>query len=96
MNELVEKIISWNHDRNLIHGSDDKSQMCKLMEEMGELASSVAKGKDITDDLGDMMVVMINIMTRNQLTMEDCLAKAYDDIKDRTGVMRDGIFIKDE
>jgi hypothetical protein len=41
------------------------------------------------------MVVLINIMTRNGLTMEECLSVAYNDIKDRKGMMVDGVFIKE-
>jgi len=41
------------------------------------------------------MVVLINIAERNGVTLEDCLAVAYDDIKDRKGKMVDGVFIKE-
>jgi uncharacterized protein YabN with tetrapyrrole methylase and pyrophosphatase domain len=58
------------------------------------LSNSVCKGKDIKDDLGDMMVVMINIMKRNNLTMEECLSVAYEDIKNRKGKIIDGVFVK--
>ena len=57
----------------------------KLIQEAGELSDSFCKGKDIKDDIGDMMVVLINIMVRNNLTMEEFLAVAYEDIKDRKG-----------
>jgi len=91
-----EKMIGqWHQDRNLIKGSSDKDQFLKLMQEAGELSDSLCKGKDIRDDIGDMMVVLINIMVRNNLTMKDCLAVAYEDIKDRKGTMIDGIFVKD-
>jgi NTP pyrophosphatase (non-canonical NTP hydrolase) len=93
--DYVGLIKQWHHDRNLILGSDDKSQFCKLAEEMGELSSNICKGKDIRDDVGDMMVVLINIMERNGLSMEDCLEVAYDDIKDRKGKMIDGVFVKE-
>ena len=92
----VDKIRQWHHDRNLIEGSTDKDQTLKLLQELGELSDSLCKGKDIRDDLGDMMVVMINIMERNGLEMDDCLAKAWDDIKDRKGKMVDGIFVKED
>lgn len=92
---LVEKIAQWHHDRNLIDGSTDKDQYMKLIQEAGELSDSICKGKDIRDDIGDMMVVLINIMTRNNLTMEECLQVAYDDIKDRKGRMIDGVFVKE-
>ena len=85
----------WHRDRNLIDGSTDKDQYMKLIQEAGELSDSLCKGKDIKDDIGDMMVVLINIMVRNNLTMQECLAVAYEDIKDRKGKMIDGIFVKE-
>lgn len=91
----VEKIAEWHHDRNLIDGSTDKDQYMKLIQEAGELSDNICQGKDIRDDIGDMMVVLINIMTRNGITMEECLSVAYDDIKDRKGMMVDGVFIKE-
>ena len=57
----------------------------KLIQEAGELSDSLCKGNDIKDDIGDMMVVLINIMVRNNLTMDECLSVAYNDIKDRKG-----------
>ena len=90
-----ELIGQWHRGRNLIEGSTDKDQYLKLIQEAGELSDSLCKGKDIRDDVGDMMVVLINIMVRNNLTMKDCLKVAYADIKDRKGKMIDGIFVKE-
>lgn len=91
-----EKLIGqWHRDRNLINGSTDKDQYMKLIQEAGELSDSLCKGKDIKDDIGDIMVVLINIMVRNNLTMRECLAVAYEDIKDRKGKMIDGVFVKE-
>ncbi len=95
MENLVELIKQWHHDRNLIEGSTDKDQYLKLIQEAGELSDSICKGKDIRDDIGDMMVVLINIMARNELSMDECLQVAYDDIKDRKGKMIDGVFVKE-
>ena len=95
INDHVKNIAQWHHDRNLIDGSTDKDQYMKLIQEAGELSDSLCKEKDIRDDIGDIMVVLINIMVRNNLTMNECLSIAYDDIKDRKGKMIDGIFVKD-
>ena len=95
MNELINKVAQWHRDRNLIHGASDKDQFCKLMQEAGELSDSICKGKDVKDDIGDMIVVLINIAERNNVTIEECLMNAWDDIKDRKGRMEDGIFIKE-
>lgn len=95
VNELIDNIAQWHHDRNLIEGSDDKSQFAKLIQEAGELSDNICKGKDIADDIGDMIVVLINIAERNNLTIEQCLERAWDDIKDRKGKMIDGVFVKE-
>ena len=95
MEELVNKIAQWHHDRNLIDGSTDKDQYMKLIQEAGELSDNICKGRDISDDIGDMMVVLINIATRNNLSITECLEAAYNDIKDRKGKMIDGVFVKD-
>ena len=92
---LIANITQWHHDRNLIEGSTDKDQYCKLIQEAGELSDSICKGKDVADDIGDMMVVLINIAERNNLSIVECLEKAWDDIKDRKGKMVDGVFVKE-
>lgn len=94
--KVIEQIKQWHYDRNLIHGSTDKDQFYKLIEEMLELQKSTMKGEPVIDDIGDIIVVLINIAERNGLTIEQCLEHAYNDIKDRKGQMINGIFVKDE
>lgn len=96
LDELIDKVVQWHHDRNLIDGSSDKDQTLKLIQELGELSDSVCKGRDIRDDIGDMLVVMLNLTTRNNITLEQCLEQAYNDIKDRKGKMIDGVFVKEK
>jgi NTP pyrophosphatase (non-canonical NTP hydrolase) len=93
---VVKKVIEWHYERNLIEGSSDKDQLLKLLEEMAELSDSVVNNRDIKDDIGDMLVVMLNICERNKIKLYDCLVVAYNDIKDRKGKMVDGIFVKEE
>ncbi len=96
MLEQYEKLITqWHIDRNLIDGANDKDQVCKLIQEVGELSDNVCKGRDVSDDIGDCIVVLINIAVRNGLTLEQCMAQAYNDIKDRKGRMVDGIFVQE-
>ena len=95
MNKLIEQVKQWHYDRNLIEGSTDKAQMGKLYEEVKELNESVYYNKSPIDDIGDIMVVLINIAERNGLTLEQCLGHAYNDIQHRKGVMRDGVFVKE-
>ena len=88
-------ITKWHYQRNLIEGSTDKDQVLKLIQEVGELSDSVCKGNDISDDIGDILVVLVNIAARNGWDLYTCLKVAFDDIKDRKGCMIDGVFIKE-
>jgi len=85
---------TWHSNRNLIDGSDDKTQFMKLVQEMGELSDNLCKGKDIRDDVGDMLVVLTNICIRNNVSFISCLDAAWEDIKDRRGIMYNGVFVK--
>jgi NTP pyrophosphatase (non-canonical NTP hydrolase) len=96
LQEVIEKTEQWHIDRNLIDGATDKDQVLKLIQEVGELSDNVCKQQDISDDIGDCLVILINIAKRNNLKLESCLNVAYNDIKDRKGKMVDGIFIKEE
>lgn len=93
-----DPIRTWAKDRNLIDGSDAKSQTVKLMEEVGELASGVAKNKIdvVADSIGDCVVVLTILAEQHGLTIEDCIADAYQEIKDRKGRMISGVFVKEE
>lgn len=91
----IDLIRTWHHDRNLIAGATDKDQVCKLIQEVGELSDNVCKGRDIRDDIGDCIVVLVNIAERHGVTMRECVEIAYNDIKDRKGRMVDGIFVKE-
>ena len=96
---LGKQYIEGQKEKGAAAYADDPFDPLAVEQELGELSDHVCKDSHpmlIADDLGDMMVVMINIMTRNNLTMEECLDKAYNDIKNRKGKMIDGIFVKEE
>jgi len=90
------QVKQWHKARNLVHGSTDKDQCLKLMQEVGELSDSICKGKPVIDDVGDILVILINIAERNGLSLEECLKHSYEEIKDRKGTMMYGVFIKEE
>jgi len=50
--------------------------------------------EQLADDYGDMLVCIIQAVRLSGLTVEQCLAKAWGDIKDRKGTMVDGKFVK--
>ena len=92
---LIQLVTQWFYDRNLIEGSTSKDQFHKLIQECAELSDNLCKGKDTRDDIGDVLVVLIGIAEQQGFDLQECLAIAYNDIKDRKGQMIDGIFVKE-
>jgi len=94
--ELIQKCTDWSRERKILEYANPLAQALKLVSEMGELADNITKGKDIRDDIGDCIVVLNNLAVMNGTSLADCLAVAYDDIKDRKGQMNaNGVFIKE-
>ncbi len=95
--ELInDDILEWACARNLVKGSDAKSQSLKLVSEVGELCDSILKNDvaGIKDGIGDSIVVLTILAAQNGLTLRECMVAAYYEIKDRKGVMFNGTFIK--
>ena len=93
-----EQIRRWAEERGLYAKGDNKTQMVKLIEEVGETAKAILKSDEpeIIDGLGDILVVLINLSHLSGYKLEDCLASAYDQIKNRKGSMKGGTFVKEE
>ena len=92
----VENIQQWVIDRNL-QTQDPKIQMCKVVEELGELAKAINKNdqKNHIDGIGDTVVTLICISMQLGLDFNDCLDFAYNEIKDRKGKLINGTFVKE-
>lgn len=97
LNELTTNIEQWAIDRNL-HTADPAKQTIKLGEEFGELCQGIAKNNrdQVIDSIGDMYVVLTILSQQIGVDIEDCIATAYDEIKDRKGKMINGVFVKEE
>lgn len=93
--QLLNQIMDWHYARNLILGTTDEAQLVKLQEEVSELRDSIFSGNSPIDDIGDIIVVLVNVAERNGLSIQECLEHAYNDIKDRQGKMINGLFVKD-
>jgi NTP pyrophosphatase (non-canonical NTP hydrolase) len=96
--EIFNKIRYWAKSRGLFDKGDAKTQYIKLQEEAGELAKALLKDDDeeVIDAIGDMVVVLTNLAHIKGVSIERCIACAYDVINKRTGKMINGTFVKDE
>ena len=92
-----DKIRLWANDRGLYNAGDPKTQALKLVEEIGETCRAILKqdAKEMVDGIGDCVVVLTNLAELIGTPIEDCIDKAYDEIKNRTGKMSNGTFKKD-
>lgn len=155
MQDLILKIEKWAHERNIISGSTTEKQAVKLFEEKGELDDNIRDGKSTIDDIGDIFVVLTNLIKQlgyslsdldfgklkwaddtnerlseileyslrdfvecanlghfsvgiakrcinilnalarnNGNTLQECVEFSYNEIKDRVGILWNGIFVK--
>jgi NTP pyrophosphatase (non-canonical NTP hydrolase) len=90
-------IRSWAEARNLVHGSNPRAQVLKLGEEYGELCAALARGQHehTVDAIGDMIVVLTILAAQTGVEVEDCIASAWNEIKDRRGRMVNGVFVRE-
>jgi len=95
--EVEMQVIRWAEDRKIIPNGKPHGQLLKAFSEMGELADAEGKGNlpAIKDAVGDVLVCLINYCALRDIDIVECLAGAYDEIKDRKGtLMPDGTFVK--
>lgn len=95
MNELVELVEQWAKNKGL-DKADPSKQMLKVVEETGEVAAALARNDqdDLRDGIGDVVVTLIILALQSEMDIYECLNVAYDEIKDRTGKMVNGVFVK--
>lgn len=96
--DMELQVIRWAEARRIITNATPTSQLLKAVSEMGELADAEGKRNidEIKDAVGDVVVCLINYCALRDIDLVECLAGAYDQIKDRKGtLMPDGTFVKD-
>ncbi|MGA0806766.1 MAG: MazG-like family protein [Pseudohongiellaceae bacterium] len=95
---LEAAVLKWANDRMIIPNSTCTAQAIKTHEELGELLSALHRKSwlEVRDAYGDILVTLIIGADLAGLDLVDCLALAYDQIKDRKGYLReDGVFVKE-
>lgn len=58
-------------------------------------AFRIFQSRNFIDDIYEIIGMLDKIAERYDLTLEDCLQSAYDEIKDRRGKMVNGVFVKE-
>ena len=95
---VFDDIRIWAEERGLYNAGDPKTQALKLVEEVGETCRAILKQDEpeIVDGIGDCVVVLTNLAHLCDTSIEECTRNAYNEIKNRKGVMDNGTFKKDD
>tara|TARA_R100000900_G_scaffold125134_1_gene99703 strand:- start:16 stop:864 length:849 start_codon:yes stop_codon:yes gene_type:complete len=90
-------IREWAEERGLYDNGDPKTQALKLVEEVGETCRAILKEDydEVIDGIGDSVVVLTNLAELMGVSIEECIATAYEEIRNRKGKMVNGTFKKD-
>ena len=89
-------IREWADERGLYENGDTKTQALKLVEEVGETCRAILKEdfEEVIDGIGDCVVVLVNLAELQGVSIESCIAAAYEEIKGRKGKMANGTYVK--
>lgn len=96
--EVENLIYDWGVRLGIVANAKPMSQAVKCAEECVELLSAINNGSesDARDALGDVFVTLVMTAATMDMKLLDCIYEAYDQIKGRTGFLRqDGTFIKE-
>jgi len=102
--EILEAlVVTWAYERGIYEKSTEYTRLEKVWEEMYELKEAMLplSGREqileeIKLEAGDVIVTLINLLHPLNLNLQICLDAAYEKIKNRTGKMIDGQFVRDK
>ena len=92
-----EPIRDWAKERGIYEKGTVIGQFEKLLEEVNELKEGIENDdlNEFIDAIGDCVVVLTNMAALNGVPIEFCINSAYEEIKNRKGVMKNGTFEKE-
>jgi len=95
---MKHKVLAWAKEIGILKLGTKEAQLEKVTEEHMELVKALHTQDEIgiIDGIGDSAVTLIILADLCGYDFEYCLEYAYKQIKDRTGNMVDGAFVKDK
>lgn len=95
---INQKVSEWAKEKGILKPENANKQYMKFQEEAGELSAAITKEdrEKLIDSFGDVQVTLIILAAQLGVDYEASLETAYNVIKDRTGELHNGAFIKSE
>lgn len=96
MKQTIQRVEKWAEEKGILSKATTIKQAMKTQEEVNELCNAILDDnqEEIKDAIGDIMVTLIIQCKMQGMDLEDCLESAYNVIKNRTGKMENGVFVK--
>ena len=93
-------IVQWGIDRNIIGPTAQSSranQLSKTYEECLELDEAIEQDNldSARDAIGDIIVTLVMQSQMWELSLEECIEAAWNQIKNRKGKLVNGLFVKE-
>lgn len=97
MKQTIQLVEQWAEEKGILSKATPLTQAMKTLEEVNELLGAIMDDnpEEIKDAIGDIMVTLIIQCKMQGMDLQDCLESAYNVIKNRTGKMVGGVFVKD-
>ena len=97
LDQLTKLIEEWGEGKGILPHTNPIAQFKKTQEEVNELLEGIKKEDldEIKDAIGDIFVTLVMQTNAWNISMNECVQGAYDVIKQRTGKMVNGQFVKD-
>lgn len=97
MKQTIQLVEQWAEEKGILSKAWPLTQAIKTQEEVNELCYAILNNNrdEIKDAIGDIMVTLIIQCKMQGMDLQDCLESAYNVIKNRTGKMVGGVFVKD-
>ena len=97
LDNLEKLIVQWGEEKGILPDPDPVAQYEKTLEEVEELKDAIVYSDEheAKDAIGDIFVTLVMQSRAWNTSMSECVEQAYNQIKNRTGRMVDGQFVKE-
>lgn len=97
--KTIQNVLLWADKKGILESATSEAQAGKVIEEAREVLEEIRKNESkdaVAIEIGDVFVALTICAEMEGLSLPDCAQKAYEKIKNRTGKMVGGVFVKSE
>lgn len=73
MNDAILQILTWAENKNLIKGSDAKTETLILMADLGKLSADINENTDCSEAIGNCIISLIILSQMKSISIDESL-----------------------